>query len=54
LIGDIEQIDGMYLDASSNGLSYVAEKFKNSKLSGHVLLTKGERSALATEAAMIL
>ena len=54
LTGDIEQIDGMYLDASSNGLSYVAEKFKNSKLSGHVLLTKGERSALATEAAMIL
>jgi len=54
LTGDIEQIDGSYLDESSNGLSYVVEKFKSSKLSGHMLLTKGERSDLASEAAMIL
>jgi len=54
ITGDIEQSDNLYLDASSNGLSYVVEKFKASHLSGHVLLTKGERSELATEASMIL
>jgi PhoH-like ATPase len=54
ITGDINQIDKMYLDAISNGLVYVVEKFKTSKLAGHMLLTKGERSDLATEAANIL
>lgn len=54
LTGDLDQSDSVYLDASSNGLSYVVEKFKHSNLSGHVLLTKGERSLLATEASTIL
>ncbi len=54
LTGDIEQIDNSYLDATNNGLTYVIEKFKNSPLAGHITLTKGERSALATEAAEIL
>ncbi len=54
LTGDIEQIDNSYLDATNNGLTYVAEAFKHSKLAGHVLLTKGERSGLATEASLIL
>jgi len=54
LNGDIYQSDNIYMDALSNGLSYVVEKFKTSKLSGHVLLMKGERSSLATEASMIL
>lgn len=49
--GDIEQIDTPYLDYSDNGLSYVIEKFKNSKISAHIMLTKGERSDLATLAA---
>lgn len=53
-IGDIEQIDSPHLDASNNGLTYVVEKFKNSELAGHITFTRGERSALATEAADIL
>jgi len=54
LTGDIEQIDNGKLDSLSNGLTYVINKFKDSKLAGHVTLTQGERSRLATEAAEIL
>tara|TARA_R110000824_G_scaffold2936_10_gene13421 strand:- start:38944 stop:40251 length:1308 start_codon:yes stop_codon:yes gene_type:complete len=54
LTGDIEQIDSVYLDATSNGLSYAVEKFKNHSLSGHITLTKGERSKVATLASKIL
>jgi len=54
LTGDIEQIDNMYVDSVSNGLTIAIEKFKDSEVSGHVTLTKGERSALATLAAQIL
>jgi PhoH-like ATPase len=54
LTGDIEQIDNMYVDSVSNGLTVAIEKFKTYDLSGHVTLTKGERSKLATIAASIL
>jgi len=54
LTGDIEQIDSQDLDAMDNGLTYIIEKFKNSELAGHITLTKGERSRLASEAARIL
>lgn len=54
LTGDIEQIDNMYVDSVSNGLTIAIEKFKSYSISGHVTLTKGERSALATLAAAIL
>ncbi|MDI3480382.1 MAG: PhoH-like ATPase [Tepidanaerobacteraceae bacterium] len=54
LIGDPEQIDNPYLDYSSNGLSYVVEKFKDQALAGHVNLIKGERSPLAQLAAELL
>ena len=54
LTGDIEQIDNSVLDATSNGLAYVIEKFKHSQFAGHITLTEGERSRLATEAADIL
>lgn len=54
LTGDIEQIDNMYLDATSNGLSYAVEKFRPYDLSGHVTLMKGERSKVATLASKIL
>ncbi len=54
LVGDPEQIDHPYLDAFSNGLSYVVEKFKGEGLSAHITLEKGERSALAQLAADIL
>lgn len=52
--GDPYQIDNPYLDANSNGLTYLAEKFKNEKISGHVTLEKGERSPLAELAARLL
>jgi PhoH-like ATPase len=45
--GDIHQIDTPYLDAQSNGLSYLIEKVKGQDLYAHVTLEKGERSALA-------
>jgi len=54
LTGDIEQIDNMYVDSVSNGLTIAIEKFKSYPISGHVTLTKGERSTLATLAAQIL
>lgn len=45
--GDIYQIDTPYLDAESNGLSYLIENAKNHPLYAHVTLAKGERSELA-------
>lgn len=54
LTGDINQIDNLYIDSVSNGLSIAVEKFKDYAISGHVLMTRGERSELATLAARIL
>lgn len=54
LMGDPEQIDHPYLDETSNGLSYLVEKFKEQKISGHIRLEKGERSALAQLASKLL
>ncbi|OAB43147.1 PhoH family protein [Paenibacillus antarcticus] len=54
LMGDPEQIDHPYLDATSNGLSYLVERFKEEKISGHITLEKGERSKLAQLAADLL
>jgi len=52
--GDIEQIDAPYLDASSNGLTYLIDKFQDQKIAGHITLVKGERSELAEIATQIL
>ncbi len=54
LTGDIEQIDSVYLDSTSNGLSYAVEKLKAYDLSGHMTLIKGERSKVATLASKVL
>jgi PhoH-like ATPase len=54
LTGDPEQIDNPYVDAASNGLTYVVERFKYEPLAGHITLTKGERSSLAERAAALL
>ena len=54
LTGDIEQIDNSQLDATSNGLTHVIEKFKDSELAGHVTFVQGERSKLASKAAEVL
>lgn len=45
--GDIYQIDTPYLDAQSNGLSYLIDKVKHNAIYAHVRLEKGERSELA-------
>lgn len=54
LTGDPYQVDHQYLDEYTNGFSYVVEKFKNQEIAGHAVLTKCERSALASIAADIL
>lgn len=54
LMGDTDQIDTPYINKKSNGLSIVIDKFRNSKLSAHIHLPKGERSELATAASQIL
>lgn len=45
--GDIHQIDTPYLDAQSNGLSYLIAKFIGQPVYAHVTLQSGERSLLA-------
>jgi len=45
--GDVHQIDTPYLDAQSNGLSYLIDKIKHHPIYAHVKLEKGERSELA-------
>ena len=52
--GDPEQIDHPYLDAAGNGLTYLVEKLKGEKISGHVTMTKGERSLVAEISARLL
>lgn len=52
--GDIQQIDTPYLDAQSNGLSYLIEKFKGQSIYAHVTLQRGERSLLANLANELL
>lgn len=54
LTGDPYQIDSPYLDANSNGLTYLVEAFKGQDLFGHVLMTRSERSRLAELAAELL
>jgi PhoH-like ATPase len=54
LTGDPWQIDNPYLDSSSNGLAYAAERMKGLDLVGHVMLKTSERSELASMAAQRL
>ena len=54
LTGDIFQIDTPYLDAHSNGLSYLIDRLRGNPLYAHVNLEKGERSALANLASVML
>jgi len=52
--GDIHQIDTPYLDAQSNGLSYLIDRIKDHELYAHITLEKGERSELANLANELL
>lgn len=54
LTGDPYQIDSPYLDATSNGLTHVVERFRDQKMAAHITLNKGERSALAELASEIM
>jgi PhoH-like ATPase len=54
LTGDVEQIDNVYVNETSNGLAHAVENFKEYNISGHVTFTKGERSDLATLASKVL
>src|SRR5258708_12097243 len=42
--GDVNQIDTPYLDAQSNGLSYIIDKLKENPLYPHIPLKKGKRT----------
>jgi PhoH-like ATPase len=52
--GDVAQIDQPYLDALSNGLSYLIHRMTGQPIYAHVTLEKGERSALADLASELL
>lgn len=54
LTGDIEQIDNIYINEMSSGLTHAVEKMKRYGITGHITLKKGERSQVATLAAKIL
>ena len=53
-LGNIAQIDTPYLTEGSSGLTYVVDRMKGWSHSGHVTLTRGERSRLADYAAEAL
>jgi len=53
-LGNIAQIDTPYLTETSSGLTYVVDRFKNWPHSGHITLTRGERSRLADYASDVL
>ena len=46
-LGNVAQIDTPYLSETSSGLTYVVDRFKHWGHSGHLILTRGERSRLA-------
>ncbi len=52
--GDPYQIDNPYVDSSSNGFNYLADRFRDQAISAHIDLRKGERSQLAELAANLL
>jgi PhoH-like ATPase len=54
LTGDVEQIDNVYVNETSNGLAHAVEKFKDYPIAGHVTFTRGERSEVATLASKVL
>lgn len=53
-LGNLAQIDTPYLTEGSSGLTYVVDRFKGWKHSGHIMLARGERSRLADYASDIL
>jgi PhoH-like ATPase len=54
LTGDLDQIDQPYLDATSNGLSYLISRFIEQENFCYLQLAASARSALAEQAAVLL
>lgn len=54
LTGDPTQIDSLYFDENSNGLTYLVGKFQHLPLYGQMFMTRTERSELAAAAATLL
>jgi PhoH-like ATPase len=54
LTGDVEQIDNIYINERSSGLTHAVERFKQHPIAGHITLRKGERSEVASLAAKVL
>ena len=53
-LGNVGQIDTPYVTETSSGLTYVVDHFKGWQHSGHIILTRGERSRLADYASDVL
>ena len=53
-LGNVGQIDTPYITETSSGLTYVVDRFKDWAHSGHIILTRGERSRLADYASEVL
>ena len=53
-LGNVAQIDTPYITETSSGLTYVVDRFKKWAHSGHIILTRGERSRLADYASETL
>ncbi len=53
-LGNVAQIDTPYLTETNSGLTYVVDRFQNWEHSGHITLTRGERSRLADYASEVL
>jgi len=53
-LGNIAQIDTPWLTPTSSGLTYLVRRFHDWPHSGHLTLTRGERSRLAAHASDVL
>ena len=53
-LGNVEQIDTPYLTETTSGLTFAVDRFKHWQHSGHITLTRGERSRLADYASQML
>ena len=53
-LGNLGQIDTPYLTETTSGLTYVVDRFKGWRHSGHITLVRGERSRLADFASRTL
>ena len=54
MVGDPGQIDNPYVDSRSNGLVYTRNRLRGQRITAHICLSKGERSALAEMGATMM